>query len=145
MNKEASPAFWPARGNLHEGRAFVLKEDVIFTVLAQEGGISWMNARHPQSGGSFIIATAVSDEEEERATRLLNNEFALRDQLQDSWAIRAVATTQYRGRFALVYAPSLLNCWRAAQGDFRHFTFYRTGNPHLRSFAPNASAKSHPR
>ncbi|MFX4313160.1 hypothetical protein F8O53_14670, partial [Enterobacter sp. 63] len=105
MNKEASPAFWPARGNLHEGRAFVLKEDVIFTVLAQEGGISWMNARHPQSGGSFIIATAVSDEEEERATRLLNNEFALRDQLQDSWAIRAVATTQYRGRFALVYAP----------------------------------------
>lgn len=105
MNKEASPAFWPARGNLHEGRAFVLKEDVIFTVLAQEGGISWMNARHPQSGGSFIIATAVSDEEEERATRLLNNEFALRDQIQDSWAIRAVATTQYRGRFALVYAP----------------------------------------
>ncbi|ENA0609869.1 AAA family ATPase [Enterobacter bugandensis] len=105
MNEQASPAFWPARGDLHDGRAFVLKEDVIFTVLAQEGGISWMNARHPQSGGSFIIATAVSDEEEERATRLLKNEFALRDQLQDGWAIRAVASTQYRGRFALVYAP----------------------------------------
>jgi hypothetical protein len=78
---------------------------VIFTVLAQEGGIAWMHARHPHSGGSFIIATAVSDEEEERATRLLKNEFALRDMLQDSWAIRAVASTQYRGRFALVYAP----------------------------------------
>ncbi|MGU0055523.1 hypothetical protein ACVXG7_03485 [Enterobacter hormaechei] len=75
------------RGSLHEGRAFVLKEDVIFTVLAQEGGI-WMNGRHPQSGGSFIIATAVSDEEEERATRLLKNEFALRDRLHDGWAIR---------------------------------------------------------
>ena len=71
-------------------------------MLAQEGGISWMNARHPHSGGSFIIATAVSDEEEERATRLLKNEFALRDHLQDNWAIRAVASTQYRGRFALV-------------------------------------------
>lgn len=40
MNEHTSPAFWPARGSLHEGRAFVLKEDVIFTVLAQEGGIS---------------------------------------------------------------------------------------------------------
>ncbi|MCU6250594.1 protein kinase, partial [Enterobacter cloacae] len=105
MNENELPAFWPAQGNLHDGRVFVLKEDVIFTVLAQEGGISWMNARHPHSGGSFIIATAVSDEEEERATRLLKNEFALRDHLQDSWAIRAVASTQYRGRFALVYAP----------------------------------------
>ncbi len=105
MNENEQPAFWPAQGNLHQGRVFVLKEDVIFTVLAQEGGIAWMNARHPHSGGSFIIATAVSDEEEERATRLLKNEFALRDVLQDSWAIRAVASTQYRGRFALVYAP----------------------------------------
>lgn len=105
MNENELPAFWPAQGDLHEGRAFVLKEDVIFTVLAQEGGIAWMNARHPHSGGSFIIATAVSDDEEERATRLLKNEFALRDQLQESWAIRAVASTQYRGRFALVYAP----------------------------------------
>lgn len=94
MNEHTSPAFWPARGSLHEGRAFVLKEDVIFTVLAQEGGISWMNGRHPQSGGSFIIATAVSDEEEERATRLLKNEFALRDRLHDGWAIRPVASTQ---------------------------------------------------
>ncbi|HCD2233282.1 TPA: AAA family ATPase [Enterobacter hormaechei] len=113
MNEHTSPAFWPARGSLHEGRAFVLKEDVIFTVLAQEGGISWMNGRHPQSGGSFIIATAVSDEEEERATRLLKNEFALRDRLHDGWAIRPVASTQYRGRFALVYAPfcfELLAC-----------------------------------
>jgi PAS domain S-box-containing protein len=105
MNEHEQPAFWPAQGNLHQGRVFVLKEDVIFTVLAQEGGIAWMHARHPHSGGSFIIATAVSDEEEERATRLLKNEFALRDLLQDSWAIRAVASTQYRGRFALVYAP----------------------------------------
>lgn len=113
MNENEQPAFWPAQGHLHEGRAFVLKEDVIFTVLAQEGGISWMNARHPHSGGSFIMATAVSDEEEERATRLLKNEFALRDALQDAWAIRPVASTQYRGRFALVYAPfsfDLLAC-----------------------------------
>ncbi|EIY5101882.1 trifunctional serine/threonine-protein kinase/ATP-binding protein/sensor histidine kinase [Klebsiella variicola] len=105
MNEHELPAFWPAQGNIHQGRVFVLKEDVIFAVLAQEGGIAWMHARHPHSGSSFMIATAVSDEEEERATRLLKNEFALRDMLKDSWAIRAVASTQYRGRFALVYAP----------------------------------------
>lgn len=105
MNDNALPLFWPAQGNLHEGHAFVLKEDVLFTLLAQEGCIAWMNARHPQSGGSFIIATAMSDDDEEQATRLLKNELALRDYLQDGWAIRAVASTQYRGRFALVYAP----------------------------------------
>ena len=38
MNEHEQPAFWPAQGNLHQGRVFVLKEDVIFTVLAQEGG-----------------------------------------------------------------------------------------------------------
>ncbi len=41
MNEHEQPAFWPAQGNLHQGRVFVLKEDVIFTVLAQEGGIAW--------------------------------------------------------------------------------------------------------
>lgn len=79
MNENEQPSILARPGNLHQGRVFVLKEDVIFTVLAQEGGIARMNARHPHSGGSFIIATAVSDEEEERATRLLKNEFALRD------------------------------------------------------------------
>lgn len=115
MNENELPAFWPAQGNLHDGRVFVLKEDVIFTVLAQEGGISWMNARHPHSGGSFIIATAVSDEEEERATRLLKNEFALRDHLQDSWAIRAVASTQYRGVLHWCTRHFRLSCWRDAR------------------------------
>jgi hypothetical protein len=119
---------------------------VIFTVLAQEGGIAWMHARHPHSGGSFIIATAVSDEEEERATRLLKNEFALRDMLQDSWAIRAVASTQYRGRFALVYAPfSFELLARARAGRSRDRALYRAGDPDLRSPAPDASAKPDPR
>ena len=44
MNEHEQPAFWPAQGNLHQGRVFVLKEDVIFPVLAQEGGIAWMHA-----------------------------------------------------------------------------------------------------
>ena len=147
MNENEQPAFWPAQGNLHQGRVFVLKEDVIFTVLAQEGGIAWMNARHPHSGGSFIIATAVSDEEEERATRLLKNEFALRDVLQDSWAIRAVASTQYRGRFALVYAPfsfELLarRAGRAISGIAR---FIELAIQICVPPAPDASAKPDPR
>lgn len=105
MNNTSLPALWPAPGNLSEGRAFVLKEDVIFTPLGQEGSLCWLNARLPSSGGSFIIATGVSDEEEASATRLLRNEFALREYLSDDWAIRPVASTQYHGRFALVYAP----------------------------------------
>jgi len=105
MNNSSLPARWPAPGNLSEGRAFVLKEDVIFTPLGQEGSLCWLNARLPSSGGSFIIATGVSDEEEASATRLLRNEFALREYLSDDWAIRPVASTQYHGRFALVYAP----------------------------------------
>ena len=95
----------PAPENLSEGQAFVLKEDVIFTPLGQEGSLCWLNARLPASGGAFIIATAVSDEEEASATRLLRNEFALREYLSDDWAVRPVASTQYHGRFALVYAP----------------------------------------
>ena len=105
MNNPSLPAHWPAPGHLSEGRAFVLKEDVIFTPLGQEGSLCWLNARLPSSGGSFIIATGVSDEEEASATRLLRNEFALREYLSDDWAIRPVASTQYHGRFALVYAP----------------------------------------
>ncbi|MCU6665638.1 trifunctional serine/threonine-protein kinase/ATP-binding protein/sensor histidine kinase [Silvania hatchlandensis] len=105
MNNPSLPARWPAPGHLSEGRAFVLKEDVIFTPLGQEGSLCWLNARLPSSGGSFIIATGVSDEEEASATRLLRNEFALREYLNDDWAIRPVASTQYHGRFALVYAP----------------------------------------
>ncbi len=115
MNEHEQPAFWPAQGNLHQGRVFVLKEDVIFTVLAQEGGIAWMHARHPHSGGSFIIATAVSDEEEERATRLLKNEFALRDVLQDCWAIRAVASTSTGGASRWCTPRFRLSCWRGAR------------------------------
>lgn len=93
MNNSSLPARWPAPGNLSEGRAFVLKEDVIFTPLGQEGSLCWLNARLPSSGGSFIIATGVSDEEEASATRLLRNEFALREYLSDDWAIRPVAST----------------------------------------------------
>ncbi|URN99783.1 AAA family ATPase [Leclercia adecarboxylata] len=105
MTSPSLPEIWPAPGNLSEGRAFVLKEDVIFTPLGQEGSLCWLNARLPRSGGAFIIATAVSDEEEASATRLLRNEFALREYLSDDWAVRPVASTQYHGRFALVYAP----------------------------------------
>jgi len=105
MTNPSLPEIWPAPGNLSEGRAFVLKEDVIFTPLGQEGSLCWLNARLPRSGGAFIIATAVSDEEEASATRLLRNEFALREYLSDDWAVRPVASTQYHGRFALVYAP----------------------------------------
>ncbi|MDI6439459.1 trifunctional serine/threonine-protein kinase/ATP-binding protein/sensor histidine kinase [Cronobacter dublinensis] len=105
MSEASPPAFWPLQGSLSENRAFVLKEDVIFTLLAQEGAISWLKGRHHHSGGAFFIATAVNDEEEANATRRLRNEFALRDALSSAWAVKPAASTQFRGRFALVYAP----------------------------------------
>ncbi len=54
-----------------------------------------MNARHPHSGGSFIIATAVSDEEEERATRLLKK-----------MSLRCAITFRTAGPFAPWPPPS---------------------------------------
>ncbi len=105
MSEASPPAFWPLQGSLSENRAFVLKEDVIFTLLAQDGAISWLKGRHHHSGGAFFIATAVNDEEEANATRRLRNEFALRDALSSAWAVKPAASTQFRGRFALVYAP----------------------------------------
>lgn len=103
MNDPLIPPDRAALPDFQDGQFFAFKDDVIFTPLVHEGCIVWMNGRHPFSSGAFILATAVSDEAEADATRLLKNEFILRPYLSDAWAVKPAACTQYRGRYALVY------------------------------------------
>ncbi|SEK97129.1 PAS domain S-box-containing protein [Kosakonia sacchari] len=101
---DASPLpLWPKNGEHSAGQPFTVQDDAIYTPLAQEGCIAWMNAHYPWASDAFILATAVSDEAEPRASQLLKNELALRAQLESSWAVTPVASAQYHGRFALVY------------------------------------------
>ena len=103
MNNKPTPSDRAVLADLQEGQIFSFKDDVIFTPLVREGSIIWMNGRPPFSDGTFILATAISDEAEPDATQLLKNEFALRPWLSGDWAVKPAACTQYRGRYALVY------------------------------------------
>ncbi|MGY5957102.1 AAA family ATPase [Kosakonia sp. BK9b] len=94
---------WPLSGEGEEGQPVTLQADASYTPLAQEGCIVWMNVRHPWTRDAYILATAVSDDTEPRASQLLKNEYALRPHLDSTWAVKPVASTQYHGRYALVY------------------------------------------
>lgn len=84
---------------------YSLADDTLYTPLAQEGSIAWYLCRRIFSGENFVLATAVSDRHALQATQLLKNEFALRDSLEESWALRPVTHTQYQGCYALIYPP----------------------------------------
>ncbi len=145
MNEHTSPAFWPAREVSMKG-GLCSERGCHFTVLAQEGGISRMNGRHPQSGGSFIIATAVSDEEEERATRLLKTSLPCAIAFMTAGLSGPSLQPSTADVLRWSTRRSALNCWRA--GQVRRFPdrpLYRDGDPHLRSPAPDASAQPDPR
>jgi hypothetical protein len=103
MSDASRLPLWPKTGEHNAGQPFTVQDDAIYTPLAQEGCIAWMNAHYPWGSDAFILATAVSDDAEPRASQLLKNELALRTQLQSSWAVTPVASAQYHGRFALVY------------------------------------------
>lgn len=110
-----------------EGEVFTLTDDMLFTPLAQEGGIAWTLCQPPHAADSFILASAAatSDEAAFQAAQLLKNEFALRMQLSGAWAVKPISSTSHHGRYALVYAPfpfrSLAQSTHlkmAATGDF---------------------------
>ncbi len=107
----------PTENESEESQPFTLQDDAIYTPLAQEGCIVWMNVRQPRADETFILATAVSDETEPRASQLLKNEFALRPYLDSRWAVKPIASAQYHGRYALVYPA------------FPFKPLSRTGNP----------------
>ncbi len=92
-----------AAGQSADDRAFVLTDDVVYMPLAQEGSIAWLQCRRADSGDTFILATAASEEAAFQATQLLKNEYALRLKLPERWAIRPMAHTLYHGQYALVY------------------------------------------
>ncbi|WP_039058416.1 AAA family ATPase [Enterobacter sp. Bisph1] len=100
MTEQALPN-WPRL--VGENQPFTLQDGAIYTPLAQEGSIIWMNAHYPWASDAFILATAVSDDAEPSASLLLNHELTLCPHLDSAWAIKPVASTQYHGRMALVY------------------------------------------
>lgn len=90
--------------DISDDSAFVLPPDTAYTHLAYEGLVEWLECRLT-TGEVFVIATAASEEAVFQITQLLKNEYALRTTLSDSWALRPLRYTFYRGRYALIYSP----------------------------------------
>lgn len=86
-----------------ENDEIALSEDILFSPLAQEGNIDWLLCRHTTSGDTFVLATAGNEASVFHVTQLLKNEYALRDRLAESWALKPQWHTHYQGRYALVY------------------------------------------
>lgn len=114
-----------AAGEAMHGAVFTLNDEMIFTPLAQEGCIAWMRCEPLHAGDAFILASAAGEEASFQATQLLKNEFSLRMQLDDGWAIRPVSSTLHHGRYALAYAPfpfkTLAQSARPAAGGLADF------------------------
>lgn len=96
-----------AAGKMMNGDIVTLTDDIIFTLLTQEGGIAWTLCQPLHSDSSFILASAAvtGDEAAFQTMQRLKNEFSLRDRLSRSWAIGPVSCTSYHGHYALVYTP----------------------------------------
>lgn len=91
--------------DISDDTAFFLSDDISCTHRAYEGNIEWFECRHIISGEIFMLATAASEEAGISVTQLLKNEYALRTKLAESWALKPLNFTFYRGRYALIYSP----------------------------------------
>lgn len=91
----------PAALQLVGEEGFSLPEDLTLSPLAQESQLAWTLCR--STADSFIIATAASEDATFQVTPLLKNEYALREQLSERWAIRPLAQSHFQGRYALIY------------------------------------------
>lgn len=91
----------PAALQLVGEEGFSLPEDLTLSPLAQESQLAWYLCR--STADSFIIATAASEDATFQVTPLLKNEYALREQLSERWAIRPLAQSHFHGRYALIY------------------------------------------
>lgn len=89
-----------------EQDSYTLSEEIVFSPLAQEGNIEWLLGRDSATGETFSLAMAASEDAELSVTQRLKNEFALRDRLVESWALKPLRHTGYQGRYALIY-PAL--------------------------------------
>ncbi|XXN64702.1 trifunctional serine/threonine-protein kinase/ATP-binding protein/sensor histidine kinase [Enterobacter ludwigii] len=89
--------------NISDDAGLVLSDDIVFTPLAQEGQVEWLECRHLISDECFILATAAAEEADFQVTQLLKNEYALRSSLAEGWALKPLRHTLYHGRYALIY------------------------------------------
>ena len=90
--------------DIADDTAFVLPEDTAYTHLAYGGNVEWFECHLAVSGETFVLATAASEETALQITQLLKHEYALRTTLTESWALKPLRYTFYRGRYALVYS-----------------------------------------
>jgi len=95
----------PQALNTAESSEVVLSEDIVFSQLAQEGDIDWLLCRHATTGETFVLATAASEASVFQVTQLLKNEYGLRASLAESWAVKPLRHTLFKGRYALLYKP----------------------------------------
>lgn len=90
--------------DIADDTAFVLPDDTSYTHLAYGGNVEWLECHLAVSGEVFVLATAASEEAALQITQLLKNEYALRTILTESWALKPLRYTFYRGRYALIYS-----------------------------------------
>ena len=93
----------PQALNATENDEIALSEDIVFSPLAQEGNIDWLQCHHATTGETFTLATAGNEASVFQVTQLLKNEYALRASLSERWALKPVGQTHYQGRYALIY------------------------------------------
>ncbi|ORM74512.1 hypothetical protein HA44_18790 [Mixta gaviniae] len=105
-----------AAGEAMHGAVFTLNDEMIFTPLAQEGCIAWMRCEPLHAGDAFILASAAGEEASFQATQLLKNEFSLRMQLDDGWAVRPVSSTLHHAATRWRTPRFPLKPWRSRRG-----------------------------
>ncbi|OYO30931.1 ATP-binding sensor histidine kinase [Janthinobacterium sp. PC23-8] len=71
--------------------------------LSQDGVLATMRARHCATGHAILITTAASQPQAADAVHYLNNEYALRAQLDVAWARRPHGIAWHNGAMALLY------------------------------------------
>src|SRR5450631_3736614 len=71
-------------------------------VLHVNGEFVVERARHPESGGSFLIRKPEHPHTDEASGQRLEHEFALAGELDPAWAARPLALKRFRGRPAMV-------------------------------------------
>jgi predicted ATPase/signal transduction histidine kinase len=102
MNGPAPPAAQDERECGDGSRPFVLS-DFAFELVRQDGIVALSRGRHALSGETILLAHAASRQSEGDAERQLNNEFALRDVLDEAWALKPIARVRRHAGVALVY------------------------------------------
>ena len=104
MNGVADPTRQgsPASDNGLSSPDLVLS-DFTFELVRQDGIVALSRGRHVRCDDTILLSHAASRLSEGEAEHQLNNEFGLRDVLDDAWALKPIACIRRHGGIALLY------------------------------------------